>query len=205
MTIYLYKGDLPDGLDFGSSVAVDTETQGLNIQRDRLCVVQLSSGDGNAHLVQLFEEDYASAKNLKALMENKDVTKIFHFARFDVAIMKKYLDVTIAPVFCTKIASKLVRTYTDYHGLKALLNELLNVSVDKKQQSSDWAAVELSEDQKVYAANDVYHLHALKEKLEMMLNREGRMDVAKRCFEFLPTRADLDLMGWEENDIFAHS
>jgi len=205
MTIYFYKGDLPDGLDFGSSVAVDTETQGLNPQRDRLCVVQLSDGNGDAHLVQLSADDYADAKNLKSLMEDQAVTKIFHFARFDVAIMKKYLGVTIAPIFCTKIASKLVRTYTDRHGLKNLTEELLGINMDKRQQSSDWAAVELSDAQKEYAASDVYHLHAMKAKLEMMLTRENRMDVAQACFDFLPTRADLDLMGWENTDIFAHS
>ena len=205
MTIYFYKGDLPDGLDFGSSVAVDTETQGLNPQRDRLCVVQLSDGNGDAHLVQLSADDYADAKNLKSLMEDQAVTKIFHFARFDVAIMKKYLGVTIAPIFCTKIASKLVRTYTDRHGLKNLTEELLGINMDKRQQSSDWAAVELSDAQKEYAASDVYHLHAMKAKLEMMLTRENRMDIAQACFDFLPTRADLDLMGWENTDIFAHS
>jgi len=205
MTVYLHKGDLPADLDFGDCVAVDTETQGLNLQRDRLCVVQLSAGDGNAHLVQLFPEDYDGATNLKALMENPNVTKIFHFARFDVAVMKKHLGVTIAPVFCTKIASKLVRTYTDRHGLKNLTEELVGVNMDKRQQSSDWAAVELSSAQKDYAASDVYHLHKMKDKLEMMLKRENRMDVAQRCFDFLPTRADLDLMGWDENDIFAHS
>jgi ribonuclease D len=205
MTIYLHKGDLPDNLDFGNSVAVDTETQGLNLHRDRLCVVQLSSGDGNAHLVQLFPEDYAKATNLKALMENPDVTKIFHFARFDVAVMKKYLDVTITPIFCTKIASKLVRTYTDRHGLKNLTEELLGIQMDKKQQSSDWATKELSNAQKDYAASDVFHLHDMKAKLEDMLKREGRTDLAKACFDFLPTRADLDLMGWEDTDIFAHS
>lgn len=205
MTIYLHKGDLPNDLDFGDCVAVDTETQGLNLQRDRLCVVQLSAGDGNAHLVQLSTDDYDGAINLKALMENKNVTKIFHFARFDVAVMKKHLDITIAPVFCTKIASKLVRTYTDRHGLKNLTEELVGVQMDKRQQSSDWAAVELSNAQKEYAASDVYHLHKMKDKLENMLKREGRMDVAQACFDFLPTRANLDLMGWDENDIFAHS
>jgi len=205
MTIYIYKGDLPDGLDFGSEVAVDTETQGLNLNRDRLCVVQLSSGDGHAHLVQLKPDDFATAKNLKALMADPSVTKIFHFARFDVAVMQKYLGVTVAPVFCTKIASKLVRTYTDRHGLKDLLNELINVQLDKKQQSSDWAAETLSDDQQIYAANDVYHLHRVKDKLVDMLTRENRMDVAQKCFDFLPTRAELDLMGWDDNDIFAHS
>ena len=205
MTVYLYKGDLPDDLDFGDAVAVDTETQGLNLQRDRLCVVQLSAGDGNAHLVQLFPEDYANAKNLKALMENENVTKIFHFARFDVAVLKKHLNVAVAPVFCTKIASKLVRTYTDRHGLKNLTEELLGISMDKRQQSSDWAAIELSNAQKEYAASDVYHLHKMRDQLRAMLDRENRTDIAQSCFDFLGTRADLDLMGWEENDIFAHS
>jgi ribonuclease D len=205
MTIHLYKGDLPDNLNFGTQVAVDTETQGLNPHRDRLCVVQLSSGDGDAHLVQLFPDDYKNATNLKKLMTDEKVTKIFHFARFDVAVMKKYLGVDINPVFCTKIASKLVRTYTDRHGLKNLTEELLGLNMDKRQQSSDWAAENLSEAQKEYAASDVYHLHEMKEKLEMMLNREGRMDIAKKCFDFLPMRAELDLMGWEDTDIFAHS
>lgn len=205
MTIYLYKGDLPDNLDLGKEVAVDTETQGLNPQRDRLCLVQLSSGDGNAHLVQLSVDDYAKAKNLKALMEDKKVTKIFHFARFDVAVMKKYLNVDVAPIFCTKIASKLVRTYTDRHGLKDLLRELTGVTLDKQQQSSDWAAPNLSEDQQAYAANDVYHLHAVKKVLVNMLERESRMDIAQSCFDFLPARAELDLMGWGEHDIFSHS
>lgn len=204
MTIYLHKHDLPDDINFGDCVAVDTETQGLNPHRDRLCVVQLSSGDGDAHLVQLTSDDYANAKNLKALMENKNITKIFHFARFDVAIMKKYLGVTIESVFCTKIASKLVRTYTDRHGLKDLTRELLNIDMDKRQQSSDWAAPELSQAQQEYAASDVYNLHAMKDKLSEMLMRENRMEVAQKCFDFLPTRADLDLMGWDENDIFAH-
>jgi len=205
MTIYLHKGDLPNDLDFGDCVAVDTETQGLNLHRDRLCVVQLSAGDGNAHLVQLSADDYDGAVNLKALMENPKVTKIFHFARFDVAVMKKHLNITIAPVFCTKIASKLVRTYTDRHGLKNLTEELVGVNMDKRQQSSDWAAAELSNAQKEYAASDVYHLHKMKDKLEDMLTRENRMDVARACFDFLPVRADLDLMGWDENDIFSHS
>jgi ribonuclease D len=205
MTIYLYKGDLPDNLDFGAEVAVDTETQGLCIQRDRLCVVQLSAGDGNAHLVQLAPEDYAKAKNLKALMKNPDVLKIFHFARFDAAVIKKYLGVDVTPIFCTKIASKLVRTYPDRHGLKDLLGELLGVQLDKKQQSSDWAAEKLSDDQQIYAANDVYHLNSVKDKLVEMLQRENRMDIAQKCFEFLPVRAQLDIEGWDENDISAHS
>jgi ribonuclease D len=204
MTIYLHKHDLPDNVNFGDTVAVDTETQGLNPHRDRLCVVQLSSGDGDAHLVQLTADDYEDATNLKALMTDPKVIKIFHFARFDVAIMKKYLGIDIAPVFCTKIASKLVRTYTDRHGLKDLTRELLNIDMDKRQQSSDWAADELSQAQQEYAASDVYNLHAMKDKLTKMLMRENRMDVAQRCFDFLPTRADLDLMGWDDNDIFAH-
>ena len=205
MTIHLYKGDLPDNLNLGNEIAVDTETQGLNPHRDRLCVVQISSGDGNAHLIQLSADDYANAKNLKALMGNPDVTKIFHFARFDVAVIKKYLGVDMNNVFCTKIASKLVRTYTDRHGLKDLLRELLRVELDKKQQSSDWAAADLSEDQQIYAANDVYHLHDVKKVLVGMLTRENRMDIAQQCFDFLPTRAQLDLMGWDEHDIFSHS
>lgn len=205
MTIHLYKGDLPDNLDLGNEVAIDTETQGLNPHRDRLCLVQLSSGNGDAHLVQLSHDDYATAKNLKALLENQDITKIFHFARFDVAVLKKYLGVETAPVFCTKIASKLVRTYTDRHGLKDLLRELAGVELNKQQQSSDWAASTLSDDQQVYAANDVLYLHAAKDALVDMLDRENRTEIAYKCFAFLPTRADLDLMGWDENDIFSHS
>lgn len=205
MTIFLYKGDLPADLDLGREVAIDTETQGLNPHRDRLCVVQLSSGDGNAHLVQLMPEDYGKAPNLKALLENPEVTKIFHFARFDVAVLRQYLGVEVTPVFCTKIASKLVRTYTDRHGLKDLLRELLNVELDKKQQSSDWAAADLSDDQQIYAANDVYHLNAVKQILVQMLHRENRMELAEACFAFLPTRATLDLEGWADYDIFSHS
>ena len=204
MTIHTHKGDLPDGLDFGNAVAVDTETLGLNPLRDRLCVVQLSDGKGDAHLVQLTPDDYKNAKNLSALMSNPAVTKIFHFARFDVAVMKHYLGVDVAPIFCTKIASKLARTYTDRHGLKDLTRELLSIDLDKGQQSSDWAATELSDSQKAYAASDVLHLHALKSKLTDMLNRDKRMAVAQSCFDFLPTRAELDLMGWDESDIFAH-
>lgn len=205
MTIQTHKGDLPAGLDFGSSVAVDTETLGLNPHRDRLCVVQLSAGDGTAHLVQLGPDDYTSAVNLKALLTDQSVTKIFHFARFDIAVLKHYLGINTAPVFCTKIASKLARTYTDRHGLKDLTRELLAIDLDKKQQSSDWAADTLSEDQKSYAAADVLHLHAMKTKLEHMLERSDRTTMAQACFDFLPTRADLDLAGWAEDDIFAHS
>lgn len=202
--IQVHIDDLPDGLDFGTHVAVDTETQGLNLQRDRLCVVQLSAGDGVCHLVQR-RAGNAPAPNLVRIMSDPNVTKIFHFARFDVAIMKRWLDVTIAPVFCTKIASKLVRTYTDRHGLKDVTKELLGIDLSKAQQSSDWAAETLSEAQLVYAASDVLNLHAIQEQLQAMLEREGRMDIAKACFEFLPARADLDLAGWAENDIFSHA
>jgi len=203
MTISLHKGDLPQGLDFGDSVAVDTETMGLDPSRDRLCVVQLSAGDGNAHLVQLEQGKY-HAPNLKALMADPGVTKLFHFARFDVAMMKRYLGVDVAPVYCTKIASKLVRTYTDRHGLKDLCRELLGVDLSKQQQSSDWGAAELTEAQLAYAASDVLHLHELRRGLDAMLEREGRTDLARRCFAFLPTRVELDLSGWAEQDIFEH-
>ncbi len=203
MTISLHKGDLPQGLDFGDSVAVDTETMGLDPSRDRLCVVQLSAGDGNAHLVQLEQGKY-DAPNLKALMADPGVTKLFHFARFDVAMMKRYLGVDVAPVYCTKIASKLVRTYTDRHGLKDLCRELLGVDLSKQQQSSDWGAAELTEAQLAYAASDVLHLHELRRGLDAMLEREGRTDLARRCFAFLPTRVELDLSGWAEQDIFEH-
>ena len=203
MTVSLHKGDLPSGLDFGDSVAVDTETMGLDPVRDRLCVVQLSAGDGNAHLVQLAQGEY-DAPNLKALMANPKVTKLFHFARFDMAMMKRYLGVDVAPVYCTKIASKLVRTYTDRHGLKDLCRELLGVDLSKQQQSSDWGAAELTEAQLTYAASDVLHLHALRRGLDAMLAREGRTDLAQRCFAFLPSRVELDLSGWAEQDIFEH-
>ena len=202
--LHVHRGDIPAGMDFGDAVAVDTETQGLNLQRDRLCVVQLSAGDGVCHLVQLAQGDYA-APNLKALMTDPDVTKIFHFARFDVAIMKRWLDITIRPVFCTKIASKLVRTYTDRHGLKDVTRELLGIELSKAQQSSDWASADLSEAQQAYAASDVLNLHAIRDRLQEMLEREGRAELAQACFEFLPTRADLDLSGWSESDIFAHT
>ncbi len=203
MTITLHKGDLPADLTFGSSVAVDTETMGLNPARDRLCLVQLSSGDGNAHLVQLTGKNY-DAPNLKALMANPDVLKIFHFARFDIAAIKAYLEVDCAPVYCTKIASRLTRTFTDRHGLKDLCRDLVGVEISKQQQSSDWGADELSEEQLKYAASDVLHLHKLKEKLDDMLAREGRTELAKSICDFLPTRAGLDLEGWADVDIFAH-
>lgn len=204
MTNHLYPGDLPDGLDLGPLVAVDSETMGLNPLRDRLCVVQLSAGDGNAHLVKFDGQDY-SAPNLRALLDNPDVTKIFHFARFDVAAFMLYLETETSPIYCTKIASKLVRTYTDRHGLKELVRDLLGIEISKKEQSSDWGAASLSDAQIEYAAADVLHLHAIKEKLDAMLDRENRRDLAEDCFAFLPTRAALDLEGWPEVDIFAHS
>jgi len=203
MAITLHKGDLPAGLSFGSSVAVDSETLGLNPHRDPLCLVQLSAGDGNAHLVQLDRSTY-DAPNLRALMADPSVLKIFHYARFDVAVMQKYLGVVTTPIYCTKIASKLVRTYTDRHGLKDLCKELLNIDLSKQQQSSDWGAEKISEAQLAYAASDVTHLHELKAILDRMLAREGRTELAKACFAFLPVRASLDLAGWPEEDIFAH-
>ncbi len=203
MKIKLYKGDLPDGLNLGPLVGIDTETLGLNPFRDRLCLAQLSSGDGVCHAVQFAAGDYA-APNLKKLLTDPGVTKLFHFARFDVTMFKRYLGVNCAPVYCTKIASKLVRTYTDRHGLKDLVREILNVDLSKEQQSSDWGASELSEKQLAYAANDVAYLHQLKTALDAMLAREGRTGLAKACFDFLPSRAELDLAGWEDVDIFAH-
>lgn len=203
MTITLHKGDLPASVTFQGSVAIDTETLGLNPHRDPLCLVQLSGGDGNAHLVQLDRARY-DCPNLRALLNDPSVLKIFHFARFDVAVMQQYLGVVTTPIYCTKIASKLVRTYTDRHGLKDLLKELTGTEISKQQQSSDWGAAELSEAQLSYAASDVLYLHQLKEKLDQMLLREGRMEYAKACFAFLPVRASLDLAGWGEEDIFAH-
>ena len=204
MANHLYKDDLPDELNLGPVVAVDSETMGLNTFRDRLCVVQLSSGDGDAHLVQL-DGDNFEAPRLKALLSDKNVLKIFHFARFDVAAFLYWLGVKTAPIYCTKIASKLTRTYTDRHGLKDLTRELLSVDMSKQQQSSDWGARDLTDAQIEYAASDVLYLHALREKLHAMLAREGRTDLAQACFEFLPHRAALDLAGWPETDIFAHS
>lgn len=203
MKIKLHKNDLPDGLDLGSAVAIDTETLGLNPHRDRLCLVQLASGDDGCHLVQLEAGAYA-APNLKRLLADPKVLKLFHFARFDLAVMKRYLGVMARPVYCTRTASKLVRTYTDRHGLKDLVRELLNVDLSKDQQSSDWGAAELTEKQMAYAANDVAYLHRLKESLDRMLAREGRTELAQACFDFLPWRAELDLAGWPEEDIFAH-
>jgi ribonuclease D len=203
MVVKLYRGDLPADFDAGTSIAIDTETLGLKPGRDKLCLVQISTGDGNAHLVQVDRSTY-DAPNLKALMANPKVLKIFHFARFDVAVMKHYLGVDTSPLYCTKIASKLVRTYTDRHGLKDLIKELLGIELNKQQQSSDWGSHVLSEAQKQYAALDVVYLHEVKQRLDQMLEREGRASLAKTCFEFIPTRAALDLIGWSEEDVFAH-
>jgi ribonuclease D len=203
MTNYLHKGDLPSDVKFTGSVAVDSETLGLNNLRDKLCVVQLSAGDGKAHVVQLDRSTY-DAPNLKKLFTDSNVTKIFHFARFDVAVIRHYLGVPTNSVYCTKIASKLVRTYTDAHGLKDLCLELLDKKISKQQQSSDWGAINLSKEQIAYAASDVLFLHELMDKLNVMLVREGRMELAQKCFDFIQTRSDLDLAGWAEVDIFAH-
>jgi ribonuclease D len=204
VTIHFHDGDLPDGVDFGAAVAVDSETMGLRLGRDPLCVAQLSAGDGDAHVVRLDRPGY-DAPNLKRVLTDPGVLKIFHFGRFDIAMFNLHLGVVAAPVYCTKIASKLARTYTDRHGLKDLTRELLGVDLSKVQQSSDWGAAKLSQEQLAYAASDVLHLHALKARLDQMLEREGRAELAKACFEFLPWRARLDLAGWEDVDIFAHS
>lgn len=204
MTVHFHKNDLPPGLDFGKSVAVDTETQGLSLVRDKLCLVQLSAGDNEAHIVQV-NRDTFDCPNLKALLSDPDIVKIYHFARFDVAILKRDLGIDAAPVFCTKIASGLVRTYTDRHGLKDLCRELLSVDLSKQQQSSDWASDELSDAQLAYAASDVLYLHKLKTILTGRLLRENRLSIAEACFNFLPIRAEMDLKGWEDIDIFSHS
>ena len=204
MAIFLYQNDLPDRLKLGPSVAIDTETMGLDPRRDRLCLVQLSTGDGNAHLVQI-ARGQTSAPNLERLLTDPNVLKIFHYGRFDIAAMKAAFGVTTTPVWCTKIASRLIRTFTDRHGLKYLLQEMVGVDISKQQQTSDWGAAALTEAQKEYAASDVLHLHALKKELERRLIREDRMDLAQRLFDFLPTRAELDLMGWADTtDIFLH-
>lgn len=203
MKIKLHKGDLPDDLDLGPIVAIDSETMGLSYARDRLCLVQLSAGDGVCHAVQFAPGAY-DAPNLKRLLTDPKVLKLFHFARFDVGMFQRYLGVSTAPIYCTKIASKLVRTYTDRHGLKDLVKEVLNVELSKEQQSSDWGAPTLTERQLSYAANDVAYLHRLREALDVMLAREGRTALAQACFDFLPARATLDLAGWGEVDIFAH-
>ena len=203
MTNYLYKNDLPDGLELGPVVAIDCETMGLNPHRDRLCVVQLSGGDGHAHIVQIMKGQ-TEAPNLAALLENPEVLKLFHFGRFDIAAMYNAFGALAQPVYCTKIASKLVRTFTDRHGLKYLLQDLVGVDVSKQQQQSDWGAVDLTTAQMDYAASDVLYLHRLKDALDTMLVREGRTEMAQACFDFLPMRAKLDLAGWPEMDIFAH-
>jgi ribonuclease D len=204
MTIHYHKGDLPAGIDFGSAVAIDTETMGLNPHRDRLCAVQLSAGDGNAHVVQIMAGQ-RKAPNLVTLLRDRKVTKIFHFARFDLAVLFHAFGAMPAPVYCTKIASRLTRTFTDRHGLKDITRELVGVELSKQQQSSDWGAETFTEAQLAYAASDVLHLHDIKAKLDVMLAREGREDLAEACFRFLPARARLDLAGWPEADIFAHS
>jgi ribonuclease D len=203
MTINLHCGDLPDSFEFGASVAIDTETMGLVNQRDRLCLVQLSKGDGTADLVQI-AAGQRDAPNLVRLLRDTRVEKLFHFARFDMAILQKTFGIMPGPIYCTKIASKLARTYTDRHGLKDLVRELQGQEISKQQQSSDWGAPDLTEAQLAYAASDVLHLHAIREKLDIMLQREGRFGLAVECFVFLPTRVRLDLMGWAETDIFAH-
>ncbi len=204
MTVYLHRGDLPADLDLGASVAVDSETLGLSLTRDALCVVQLSAGDGDAHVVQFNRPDY-DCPRLKAVLSAPGVEKIFHFGRFDIAMFLRHLGVETRPVWCTKIASRLTRTYTDRHGLKDVTRELLGIDMSKQQQSSDWGAKELSEAQLAYAASDVLHLHELKAALDEKLVREGRQELARACFDFLPTRAVLDLAGWPDIDIFAHS
>lgn len=204
MTIHYHEGDLPDGLDLGAVVAIDSETMGLRFGRDDLCVVQLSAGDGDAHVVRLNRPAY-DCLNLKALLIDAKVLKLFHFGRFDIGMFLLHLGVVTAPVYCTKIASKLARTYTDRHGLKDLVRELIAVDISKAQQSSDWGAQTLTPEQLAYAASDVLHLHALREKLDTMLAREGRAELAQGCFDFLPHRVKLDLAGWEDTDIFAHS
>jgi ribonuclease D len=204
MTVHLHEGDLPDDLNLGPVVAVDSETMGLRFRRDALCVVQLSSGDGDAHVLRLNRPAY-DCPNLKRLLADPTVLKLFHFGRFDIAMFELHLGVITTPVWCTKIASKLARTYTDRHGLKDVVKETVGVDLSKAQQSSDWGAATLSPEQLAYAASDVLYLHAAKAKLEMMLAREGRTALAQACFDFLPARSTLDLAGWEEVDIFAHS
>jgi len=204
MTNYIYKNDLPNGLDLGKEIAIDTEALGLNNHRDRLCLIQISAGNGDAHMVQFKKGDY-EAPNLRKLLENERVLKIMHFARFDMAILQQYLGIKIKNVYCTKIASKIARTYTNSHGLKALIKEFLGFDVSKKEQSSYWGAKEISKSQLKYAASDVLYLHQIKEGLEEILEREGRKKVFHECLKFLNTRVDLDLMGWIEQDIFAHA
>ncbi len=203
MTNHLYKNDIPEGLNLGSTIAIDCETMGLNIKRDRLCLVQLSNGDGNTHLVQI-DLIQKPAPNLCKLLCDTSILKLFHFGRFDIAVLLRTFGVLTGPVYCTKIASKLVRTYTDRHGLKNLIQELLEIDISKHQQSSNWGAKNLTNSQIEYAASDVLYLHSLKSKLDIMLEQESRLELAKKCFEFLPTRAELDLVGWPEIDLFSH-
>ncbi|MAE51176.1 MAG: ribonuclease D [Micavibrio sp.] len=203
MSIELHKGDLPDTLDLGKVVAIDTETMGLKPRRDKLCLLQISSGDGIAHLVQFDRSSY-DCPNVKKILADENVMKIFHFARFDIAVLQYYLGVVTKPVYCTRTASKLVRTYTDRHGLRENCRELLGIEISKQQQSSDWGAEDLTEAQMEYAAGDVYHLHALKEKMDAMLKREGRTDLARRVFDYLPTRAELDNLGWNAPGFLDH-
>lgn len=203
MTIHYHKYDLPDGLEIKGDIAVDTEAMGLNNNRDRLCVVQISNGNGEAHIIH-FPEPKFDCKNLKKLLSDKDRVKLFHFGRFDIAILQHYLEISISNVYCTKIASRLCRTFTDMHGLKDLCHDLIGVKINKQQQTSYWGAESLTEDQQSYAASDVLYLHKLREKLNAMLKREGRMEIAQKCFDFLPARAELDDMGWNEFDIFQH-
>ena len=204
MTVYLHEGDLPDDLDLGPEVAIDSETMGLRFRRDPLCVVQLSSGDGNAHVVRLRRPAY-DCPNLKRLLADPGVLKIFHFGRCDIGLFQLHLGVETRPVYCTKIGSKLARTYTERHGLKDVVRELAGVDLSKAQQSSDWGAETLMQAQLDYAASDVLHLHVVKARLDAMLEREGRTELARKCFDFLPTRSALDLAGWDEIDVFAHS
>ena len=204
MTVTLHQEDLPAGLDFGDAVAVDSETMGLRPERDRLCLVQLSAGDGNAHIVRFAPGSDYAAPNLKALLTDPGVTKLFHFARFDIAMIRQYLGVECRPLYCTKIASRLARTFTDRHGLKDLCRDVLGISLNKEQQTSDWGGEDLSEAQLAYAASDVLHLHDLRRELDAMLAREGRTELAQACFDFLPARAALDLAGWGDSDIFQH-
>ena len=203
MSIHLYENDLPDDLNLVGDLAIDTETMGLNLHRDNLCLIQISTGDGNAHLVQFKDRKY-DCPNLKKLLADTTTEKIYHFARFDIASIKQYLGIDCGPIFCTKIASRLCRTYTDKHGLRNLTKELLNVNLDKQQQCSDWGTFDISADQKQYAANDVLFLHKMRDILKVRLEREGRTELAQSCFTFLPARADLDLIGWPDTDIFSH-
>jgi ribonuclease D len=203
MAIKVYRGDVPAQVEMGPVVAVDTEAMGLNPRRDKLCLVQLSAGDGNAHLVQIDRTTF-DAPRLKQLLEDENITKIFHYARFDVAMLKQYLGAKVRPLYCTKIASKLARTYTDKHGLKDIVKEMLGIDLSKQQQSSDWGSPILSDAQKQYAALDVIYLHEVKARFDQILQREGRMELARACFEFVPVRAELDLAGWTEEDVFAH-